>query len=105
MLKCIICNTKHNRRSKFCSMKCYQKNYHQQNREKIANYQKEYQKRNREKMLMLRETCTCPQCFKEITKGSGVIHINIYNKPIESYFCSKKCKNDWIYGITEVNPL
>ena len=32
------------------------------------------------------------------------VFINIAQKPSNHYFCSKKCKNDWIFNSSKIEP-
>ena len=47
--ECIICGKSHTRRSDFCSEKCHQKWYYEQNKDKILKDHKEWHENNKEK--------------------------------------------------------
>ena len=42
MKTCKLCGKEHNRRSEFCSLKCKNQYYYQNNKEKLTKYREEY---------------------------------------------------------------
>ncbi len=52
----------------------------------------------------------CEVCGKTVKKYQGnydrpykFVFINITQKPAKHYFCSKKCKTEWIFNPTNTN--
>lgn len=93
MRKCKICGTKHDRRSQYCSKKCYFQNYYKKHKKELNNKRKQY---NREHYIPKPRELKTEEKKKEGRKKYYEEHKEYYKEYHRKYHLEHKKDSNYI---------